>query len=504
MDETIKVIRTKQNSLFVFFGNEYGINCSRYENQSWLEPELIIPNVHSQFSVSVSANDVIYILCRDKNNKIFICRKNEADSWESKPLIENKYNFTPKFYLSTNKSSMSLIYNTPTDDPKINYINYTSLAKGNWEKLVKIDAILPFDESPYIINTIEDNHIIIFCRTDENMVNCREVLLSPFTLGTLNTVARTNSFPILDFSSLVTEEKIHMVFLIKTRFSYQLVYKSKIETQISQPIVLWEGQKADSCSIFSCDRKIHIVWTNGNQCFSISSDNDCESFSRAQKIPYQLIGTPVKVEYINANTNEKNIFNASELYIDSENKNSIQIVNLFDKHFYPENKDALNLAAASSMEYNNSLSLKENIEILKNKIIQYETTLSESNNQLTELAKTLSEKNKETNILNLRWTDKCKNLEQELGKLNEELLSEKEKRQKLEKDIADIQIKLEEATAALNLIKNENTALKKTKELLENELYRVNTPSNNDNDSFTENETKTEFETEIASNENNT
>ena len=501
MEENIKVIRTRHNTLFLFFGNELGIHCSRYENEGWLEPELIIPNVHPEFSVSVSSNDVIYILCRDKNNKIFICRKNETDIWESKPLIESKYTITPKFYLSTNKSNMNLIYNTPTDDPKINYINYTSLNKGNWDKLVKIDAILPFDNSPYIINTIEDNHIIIFCRTDENTINCREVLLSPFTLGTLNTVARTNSYPILDFSTLITNDKIHMVFLIKTRFSYQLVYKSKVETQISQPVVLWEGQKADSCSIFSCDKKVHIVWTNGNQCFSINSENDCQSFSRAQRVPYQLPNNTVKVEYINANINEKHIFNSSELYVDRDNKTAIQVVNLFDKHFYPESKDSLNLTAASAMEYNNNLTLKENIEVLKNKIIQYETTLSENNNQLTELTKSLSEKSKETNALNSRWTDRCKNLEYEITRLNSELLVEKSKNLNYEKTISNIQLSLDEATSSLNLVKNENIALKKTKELLEDELYRINTPTNIETNDSIINETEIDSEIKAASEE---
>lgn len=415
-EQSIKILRTKKNELMLFSHSDTNnsIVFKKYENTRWSYPQSIITNVDPFFSLCVSDDERIFILCRDKNGNIYLCRSDNDMLWESKVLLQNQReeSIFSRFFISFNNNTLSLIYNIPSRESKVHYLMNTSFVKGEWSEPEKIDEFIPFDKNPYIINCIKDNHIILYFKTSESTVNSREMLLSPTTLGNLNGIIQTSQI-CTDISILTTSEKIHILYTTRGMFSSQLVYKSKSEAKISTPRVIWEGQRCEGCILFKIKSRLWIMWISGGIVFYTISDDNGITFENPLRYKGEFCRHPTKVEYIDNCTFDG--AEISEIYVDKENNNEIMIIPDLYSGFYSQNAQTQTLSQSS----NNNYSSSDEGQRLKNKLALCEAQISEANTNIIQLSKSLAERGEEISIANAQWSSRYRALKQE----NEKLLS---------------------------------------------------------------------------------
>lgn len=422
--QAMRLLRTKTNSLYFFFYSDGKILMKKGEHSCFSVPEVIIEGVSSNFSVCLSPEGEPYVLCISHSGGIYICRET-SKLWEKKLLLENTafQQNTMQFSLFFQKDKIHLIYSMPSEDGKHHYIMSLICRKGVWEKPYKIDSFLPFRQGGFLIHEIEKNHIVLYYKTQDNKVCSREMLMDPIILGTRNVLIPTSMY-CMDLSFLTSQNKIHLAYIVKGSFSSQLLYKNKAQNGISQPIVLFEGQRLESCLLFEMQSRLYLFWMAGGQLFYVVSDHQGESFSNPSKYQGNYSKQPIKVEYIGG---KEESWVCNEVFLDREMQNEIWILPELDASFYGGRKQGGDEKEKWMPEE------RETIEKLKNRLYQTEDALKEANNQLMQMTKDLAQRNNEVSSVNAQWRQQGNGMKETISMLEkkyEESLKENRALQK--------------------------------------------------------------------------
>ncbi len=408
--ESVKILKNTNNELYRFRHHNGNIEYIKTDGNFTSEPVIVKENVISAFSVCEGGGGNIYILCSDEDS-IYFCKQN-GSVFESRkimniPLSERQ---NSHFYVSISESGIHLIYNVEDTVEKKHTLLYLHYKDGAWETPVKIDTLVPFRDTPFYVAEAEKDHIILFYRALENSVNCRELLLSPLTIGNTNTIFQTR-FAVSDLSFLVTEEKIHMLAVVKNMMTTQLIYKSKYQTKLSQPSLLYEGQRIESCLLFQSEKMLWAVWSANGQLYYSKSDNSGISFSTPSKYQGVFSTRFTKAQYINHGDIG---YASSQLYIDLLNNDSILLAPQICPGFYGDGQKK-DLYAASE---NNVLTMDR----MKNRMESYESNIHDLNSQMMQLTKELADRSNDLSLLNIQWRTKYNLLKEKFETLEKAAL----------------------------------------------------------------------------------
>lgn len=404
----VKYLKTKKS--FSLFYYEHGsILCRRYEEDQWTVPQKIADKTVPVFSLC-QYEETVYLLYANIDGNLFLSSSRDLKQWNHQPMsAELKQNGNTRFFLLPSENSIHLIYHKPTESTGIDALVYTSFQNGKWEKPYQIDRFLPMPNIPFLSRRLSQEHIILYYRTGRNIISAREMLLEPYTLGSVTPLIQTPS-PCSDLSIVNDSERIHMLYIVRGMFRTQVVYQYKHTSAISTPRILWEDNNCDSCLIYLDNEKVISMWTANGQPMRCISENNGTSFGTVEKYTDPFPSRCMKAELIGAD----DPWNSAECYGDGQNG--------FLPAVFP-------LTAPSAQHKQNRQ------QIPHPEHLKAYTALQESHKQqVEELSALLAQRSDEIAAVNAKWKSQTEKLESELAAMQKENALLKQKISDTEKD----------------------------------------------------------------------
>ena len=389
----VKYLKTK-NAFYLFYYEQGSILCRYYAAEGWTLPQKIAEKTAPIFSLC-QYREKTHLLYTNVNGQLFMASTDDFSQWDHHSMAEElKSSGNTKFFLLPTEDTFHLIYHQPTESTGIDALVYTSFQNGKWEKPYQIDRFMPMQKTPFLSRRLSKEHIILYYRTGRNIISAREMLLEPYTMGSVTPLIQT-PFPCSDLSIVNDSEKIHMLYIVRGMFRTQVVYQYKHTSAISTPRILWEDNNCDNCMVYLQNGNVILMWTVNGQPMRCTSETGGTSFGAVEKYTDRFPSRCLKAELIGAETSE---FNSAECYGEGTG---------FLPAIYP-------LSAPSAAQ-------KITRQPIQPDYSKAYTALQESHrNQLEELSSLLAQRSDEIASVNARWKAQTEKLEKELTALRQE------------------------------------------------------------------------------------
>lgn len=395
----IKYLKTTEGHMVVFYMEHNRVYCRRQTIEGW-HPPLCIAEGVATFSLC-AYEGYTYLLYPTTNGRLLLAASMDLEHWQHRPLWQEgdrRWQNTACF-MTPQKDALHLIYAQKEMDSAYAVLEYSIFQKGTWQSHYQISPFLPMLGSPFLARRLGENHIILYYRTQRNTICAREVLLSPFTLGSPVPLLQMNG-QCIDISILEDAQTIHMLYIVRTLFRTQVVYRYKQSTNVSRPYVVWEGGSCEHCLLYQEADHLVLFWTVGMQpmrCTCDIAQNGIQNslFGRVEQCRFPFPMQCVKGELIC--TTEQGYF-ATEQLGDRQNG------------YYPvlweptqEMEEAELQAASTDLCF-----AKQDIQEAGEK------------EEIEELRALLAQRSEEISTVNAKWKAQVENLEQKLQQLEQE------------------------------------------------------------------------------------
>ena len=494
------ILKNKNNEILSFYyGEERAIYCKKLDSNNNQITSKIIQDVTDCFTVTLSPNKDIYIFCQTYNGDIILCRL-EENSFKNKILFKNKNEvsqnilFQPIFF----KGNMSLIYNTTVPNNNNSFLSIKTLVGGkNWTNTENIDTFTPLSNNIFYIQKITEENIVLAYQKKNKDIQIGYKEIKNGNISDFITIHKTG-YQIVDYSFVCFQNTIHYLYVIKSLFSSQVIYKKKDENGISSPIILFEGQKIKSCNINILENNLYCSFIVNSTLYYCQSEDFGNSFLGISKYRKPISQDVIKARFITDN----NIGNSSinDVYIDSRNSLNIYLLpeilpSLFNRPINTKNQDSnINVNQDNFItNLNNQIIENENIEknvtkednVPKKPVSQIKNTVTlendfMSNFNLEEFSKfninkenfniqrndNISTTNNNAQILE----NKVKMLNQQLNEKNSQILKLNDIIQNKNNERTDIEVNLRQK---IKNMQNENSSLLEKISTLEKEIENI-------------------------------
>jgi len=391
------------NGSFHLFYHEHGVIFLRsYVNNAWTMPIVLAETASPMFSLS-EYESTGYILYTTMDGNLFLATSTDFVNWEHKSMMRGSQNPSKtKFFMMPTENAFHIIYHMPTESTGIDSLVYTVFQNGRWEKPYQIDRFLANANNPFFARRLDQEHVILYYRTGRNVWSAREMLLSPYTMGSLTPLFQTPT-PCTDLSIVNDNERIHLLYVVKGMFRTQLVYQYKHTLAVSTPRIIWEGPSCENCLAYFEHGNLILIWTVNAQPYRCLSENNGALFGSIEKFTTTFPGQCVKGECIGT---QNEAINASEFFGDAAKG--------YLPSFLPAQisrpSDAPSARDISPADPNKaSAALKESHQ-----------------QQLQELTQLLSQRSDEISTVNAHWKS-------QIGRLEAQLQAALEENQRLQK-----------------------------------------------------------------------
>ncbi|MBQ2925087.1 MAG: hypothetical protein IJE57_05870 [Anaerotignum sp.] len=389
----VKYLKTK-NGFHLFYYEQGSILCRHYAEDSWSAPQKITEQAAPVFSLC-QYREKAHLLYSNAEGQLFTASSADLTQWEHSPMAAELQSGNRKFFLLPTDDALHLICHQPTESTGVDAMVYTVFRNGKWEKPYQTDRFLPMPKTPFLARRLSKEHIILYYRTGRNVLSAREMLLEPYTMGSVTPLIQTPS-PIIDLSIVNDSEKIHLLYIVRGMFRTQVVYQYKQTSAISTPRILWEDSSCDSCLISLEKGSLVLMWTVNGQPMRCVSENGGTSFGATEKCMTPFPEKYCKGELIGADAADHN---CTECWCDG-------------RTFLPVACPLLQPAPPPKA----SRKATDPIDVKR----AY-TVLQESHRrQMEEMTALLAQRSDEITAVNARWKNHVEKLEAELALLRKE------------------------------------------------------------------------------------
>ncbi len=389
----VKYCKTAQ-TFALFYMQNNSIYCRTQTLDGWCTPYCVAEGVTS-FSVCYY-DAYIYLLYPTTDGRLILSASMDFIQWQECPLWQSTNNQrwqNTDFFIIPKKDTFHVIYAKTKDINGISILHHTNFQKGQWQSPYQIDHFLPMAGTPFQARRLQENHIILYYRQQRNIISAREILLQPFTLGSITPLIQTNA-PCIDFSILEDSERLHLLYAVRSLFRTQIIYRYKQVHSISQPIILWEGNSCENCLLYRENGNLVAFWTSCGQPMRCVCQNG-HTFGVVEQYTAPFPMQSMKAELI-CDTTQTDFF-ATELLGDKQNH---FLPSLF--YFTPKEPS---LRTASN---NNMFSMPEQPQ---------QTPNPKEQDEVNELKQLLAQRTEEISTVNAQWQSKVTQLEQQLATL---------------------------------------------------------------------------------------
>lgn len=344
--QNIYIVRTKDCKLHCFYyTNESGVNLRTYEHNKWGKALNIVPDASENYTLTLSEDGVFYIFCSDSAGNTHLC-KNDPDknTWNTELILRNQSPIINAVIFSPiiTKDGLKLISNVPSPEDRTHFIMTQQLYKnGEWGTPSRLDRITPFLNNIFVTQAITNDHLLLFYQTKTPETNLGYREITSDRAGSFN-IFHSTIYQIMDTAFLTATDSIHVLYVVKSMFSTQLVYRKRDSSGFSNAVTIWEGQRIENCSMYFINGILHASFISSGYLYISQSEDYGLNFSRPVRYKNSFCKNPVKAIYISeTEMNEKHYF-TREVYVDKHSPFDIQILPGLIENFYPtENEQPL-------------------------------------------------------------------------------------------------------------------------------------------------------------------
>ena len=286
------------------------------------------------------------VFCRDANIMLFTCRidENSEGNWSSRVVLQGSENVLITPIIS--EDSMCILYNDSADGNTL--FKRTMASSGEWQPAEAIDHYRSFPFAAYEAQATGPGHSILFYQNsdEECLAGYREI--TPKRTGPFHRFLNVNG-TLADASFLTTPEEVHLLLVVKTQFSCQLLYRKKTDDTFTDPILLWESPKIEQCLLTIAGDELHATCMIGGKLYwSVSSDFG-GTFGSMVVYKRKFCADPVKATFVSENLHSNlqskdgprstASWFARQVYVDRAAPWDIQMIPDLVPNFYPQQKD---------------------------------------------------------------------------------------------------------------------------------------------------------------------
>jgi hypothetical protein len=355
------ILRRGDGGLWCFYWENRRVLLRAYEGNKWQKPLAAAEDAQNHFTVALDAAGAVYLLAQGANGDILLCT-DQGGPWHSRVILQNR---SPKIHQMhmqpiLTPEGLCLLYNVPGPEPdapdrlpgrgvlnpgvrvwndpprgeKSEYLLLQTLAGGQWSAPTRLDKCAPTAGFIFDLQMTGPNHGLLFyqTRTPETNLGYREI--TPHRQGHFQIFHTAGSVP-ADHSFLTVSDGVHALYVIRSVFSCQLLYRKKDSDQFSSPLLLWEAQRIESCLLFFVRDTLHAVFCSNGALYECLSDNRGETFGRPARYRNKCCYSPVKARYVSALPQTENQFFCRHLYVDGEAPWDIQLLPDLYEDFLP-------------------------------------------------------------------------------------------------------------------------------------------------------------------------
>lgn len=358
------ILKTKKSEILSFYyGSERAIYCKKLDSNNYPITSKVIEDVTDYFTVSLDKNDNIYIFCQNLYGDIILC-KLEENTFKNKVVFKNTNGdqqnviFKPIFF----NDNMSIIYNVPIKNSKDEFLSVKTLVGGkSWTNSENIDTFSPFLNNLFHVQIVnEDNLILAYQKVGRDI----QIGYKEIKNGNIYDfiVFHKTGYNIVDYSFLAYKETVHFIYIVKNLFSSQVIYRRKDINGLSNPIVLFEGQKIKSCTLSILENKLYAMFIVNNILYYSQSEDLGLSFlgvSKYRRTITQDVGKAIFIS--NQNIGDSCL---NEIYLDTKNTLNISFLPEFSTGIF--NKKSINLNREYITDIGNEKNNETNNKFISN------------------------------------------------------------------------------------------------------------------------------------------
>lgn len=448
----VKYLKMPNGNCCLFYHENNTLFLRTHANGNWLNPNTLAEHTNQNFSIC-HFKDVCYLLYSTTEGDLFMASSRDLKNWDHRPMIGGAPNSGKiKFFMVPSEDAFHIIYHLPTEATGIDSLVYATFQNGKWEKPYQIDRFIPFGKTVFLARRISNEHIILYYRTSKNIWSAREMLLSPYTMGSLTPIIQTQ-LNYIDISIVNDNERIHIFYIVRNMFRTQVVYQYKQTSAISTPRVLWEDSNCDNCLAYLENQKLILMWTANGQPLRCISNNGGASFGAIERYTGNFPTQCTKGELLGA---DDLTLNATETYGDlSRNFSPFLISQSFVKTQTEtpfSNFEKKEHIPSASFEPNFASHALQNDPTKQTPAFTTKTlqqnqssipSLNPHQQELEELSTLLAQRSEEITSVNARWMAQVSKMEDELltlRKENEQLQQNLQLQEKNKHEITQLSI----------------------------------------------------------------
>ncbi len=371
------IIKNLNNKLISFYyGKNKSIYYSMLDNSNYTTTNLIIENVINYFTICLHNNEV-YIFSKNIYGDVILCKSigfnnnNNNLDFTTTFLFKDLNNLFYPIFLNNN---LSLVYNNHSN----NMLSIKSSKFNNnnfiWTNPENIDIINNNSLQDHNNNNNNNNLLTSLASLDLYKVHDTNFVLSYIKIksnkelqtgfkiisnGALSDfiIFHKTGHQLVDYSIISFNNKIHIVYIIKNLFSTQVIYRNYNNSILSNPVLLFEGQKIKNCCICVINNKLYCKFIVGNILYYLQSDDYGNNFSSVVKYKRTISQDIEKFKFLDFNFSSNEMCRFNEIFVDSQNFLNLHFVMDFAPHIFKNSS----LGGSSNSNFiSNILNLDDN------------------------------------------------------------------------------------------------------------------------------------------------
>jgi len=320
-------------SLYFFYPSE---NRSALKYRIWQDGHFSPENtLHTGIKLPFSVfhqEDVLSVFCQDTQGNIMLFSHRNG-TWGNRTILKGSKNILLTPMLS--EDNLCIVYNGTAEADTSYLYKRSATSAGQWQEAETIDHFKPFAFTPYEAQITGPGHMLLFYQTqaEECQVGYREV--TPKRTGSFHRFLNAQG-SLVDASYLTTQDTVHLLMVVKTVFSCQLLYRKKTEDVFTPPALLWESPRIENCLLTIIENELHATCMAGGRLHFAISLNDGDAFGPMEPYKRKFCTEPIKASFVTQNYGQmtRQGWFARHVYVDKAAPWDIQMLPDLCPNFY--------------------------------------------------------------------------------------------------------------------------------------------------------------------------
>ena len=318
--------------LYFFYPKGPSLCYRIWQKGRLLTEDVLHESIKLPFSVFFQS-DLLHVFCQDTKGDIllFVYRNN---SWNSRTALQGQGGDYALLTPITSEDNLCILYNgfADTDAP---CLFKRAFAAGEWQQAEALDYFKPFSShSPYAAQATGPGHLLLFYQTqaEECQVGYREV--TPKRTGPFHRFLNVKG-SLSDASFLTTRDEVHVLMIVRTAYSCQLIYRKKTEDAFTPEILLWEAPRITQCLLTIIGAELHATCMIGGKLHQAISPNNGDSFEPMTLYKRKFCAEPARADYIS----DEGHIKLRQVYVDQSAPWDVQMLPDLSPGFYPDGQE---------------------------------------------------------------------------------------------------------------------------------------------------------------------